>query len=96
MERATTRDVGQVGQRARYRHRHAVHVVEVHDRLEQAEGVRMSRVVEDVGGTARLDEPSGVHDGEPVAHLAHDGKVVADEHDGDAEAAAHVVHELAR
>ena len=74
MERTTGRHVGQVGQGAGYRPRHMVHVVEVHDRLEQAEGVGVGRSVEDGAGRPRLDEPSGVHDGEPVAYLAHDGQ----------------------
>src|SRR6185437_15984062 len=53
--------------------------VEPRDRAEQAPGVRMLRVVEDVPLGATLDDPAGVHDDDLVGDLGDDAQIVRDE-----------------
>ena len=47
--------------------------------FSSALGVRVPRVGEQLGGRRRLDDPAQVHDGDPVADVAHDRHVVGDE-----------------
>src|SRR5262245_25136217 len=53
--------------------------VDARDRLEQAPGVTVSGVGEDLLSRSTLDNPAGVHDEDPFAELADDGEVVTDE-----------------
>ena len=53
----------------------------------------MARVAEDRFAVALLHDPPQVHDRDAVAQVAHDGQVVRDEHDREAEAAAQVLEE---
>ena len=51
------------------------------DAAEQADGVRVPRVLEDRLDGTLLDEPAGVEDADAVAHLRDRAEVVADEED---------------
>ena len=48
---------------------------------QEADSVRMARVVEDVCRGAFLDQRTGVKDADAVAQFGDDGEVVADEED---------------
>ena len=56
--------------------------VEPRDRAEQAPGVRVLRVVEDVALRAALDDAAGVHDDDLVGDLGDDAEVVRDQDHG--------------
>ena len=55
------------------------------DAAQQADGVRMARVLEDRLDRALLDESPGVEHADAVAHLRDDAEVVADEEHGGVE-----------
>ena len=57
------------------------------DRVDERPGVRVPRVPEELVGVGDLDDPAEVHDGDPVAEVLHDGEVVRDEQDAQAELA---------
>src|ERR1700737_2617389 len=46
------------------------------DGRDQAPRVRVTRTLEDVSGARLLDDLAGVHDGDPLAHLAHDAEIM--------------------
>ena len=54
--------------------------VDARDRAEQAPGVRVLRVVEDLVDRALLDDPPRVHHGDAVGDVGHDAEVVRHEH----------------
>ena len=51
------------------------------DGAEEADGVRVARVVEDLLGGAFLDQATRVEHADSLAHLRDDGEVVTDEED---------------
>src|SRR3712207_4428075 len=53
--------------------------VDARDRAQQPPRVRMLRVVEDLVEGPLLDDPPGVHDGDPVRDVRHDAEVVGNE-----------------
>ena len=50
--------------------------------LQQPVGIGVLRIVEQRIHRTRFDDPAGVHDDHPVAHLAHDAEIVGDDDDG--------------
>ena len=60
-------------------------LLQVRDALQQALGVFVGRVVEDIVGEAAFDHLAGVHDGDAVAGAGHDAQVVGNEYDGHAQ-----------
>ena len=64
------------------------------DAADQAAGVGVPGVVEDVVGAALLDHAAGVHDGDAVGHLGDGAHVVGDHHDGHAELLLDVAHQV--
>jgi hypothetical protein len=50
----------------------------------------MASCTEDLVAAAALDDAALAHDGHHVAHVPHDGEVVADEEVGDAEVALEI------
>ena len=61
---------------------------------QQADGVGVARVLEDVAGRALLDQPPGVEHADAVAHVGDDAEVVADEEHARAELLAQVRDEV--
>ena len=55
--------------------------VEAGDAVEEAFGVEVGGVVEDVVDGAALDDAAGVHDGDFIAGFGNDAEVVGDEDD---------------
>ena len=78
--------LGPVGERRREprdrRQALRARAVEPGDRAEQAPGVGVLGVVEDLVERALLDDPAGVHDGDPVGDVGHDAEVVGDQDHG--------------
>ena len=68
--------------------------VEPRDRAEQAPGVRVLRVVEEVPLRAALDDPAGVHDEDLVGDLGDDAEVVRDQDHGRVEVVVQAVDQL--
>ena len=63
----------------------------VGDRRDETPRVRVLRPGEDVRGTTFLDDPPGVHDGDPVGDLGDDGEIVRHVHHRQAALAAQPV-----
>ena len=61
---------------------------------EQADGVGMLRVVEDLGRRALLDDLAGVHHADAIADAAHHTEVVGDQQDGSTGLFAQRRHEV--
>ena len=64
------------------------------DRVEQRLGVGMVRRVEDLRHRSRLDDPSGIHHRELVAHLGDDAEIVGDEDQREAVLALQVAQQV--
>ena len=64
------------------------------DGTEQAAGVLVAGVGEDLLGGALLDDLASVHDGDGVCHLGHEGEVVGDEDHREAELLAQLVEQV--
>ena len=64
------------------------------DGTEQAAGVLVAGVGEDLLGGALLDDLASVHDGDGVRHLGHEGEVVGDEDHRKAELLAQLVEQV--
>jgi len=62
--------------------------------LEERAGVGMERVVEQFALGGEFHDVSEVHDGYPVADVAHNGKVVGDEKVGQAEPVLEILEEV--
>ncbi len=61
---------------------------------QQSEGIRMTRVVEDVLGARVFGDPAGVHHHDPVGMARHQTEVVGDEHDGGAALLLKILQQL--
>ena len=64
------------------------------DAAQEADGVRMARIVQHLLGAALLDHLAGVQHADLRAHLADHAEVVADEQDGRVELGLEVVDEV--
>ena len=68
--------------------------VHARDRPEQPPRVRVLRVVEDLVERPLLDDPAGVHDGDPVRDVGHHAEVVGHEDHRRAGLVAQLAHAL--
>ena len=64
------------------------------DRAEQAAGVLVAGIGEDLLGGALLDHLAGVHHGDGMRHLGHEGEIVRDEDHREAELFAQFVEQV--
>ena len=93
MERAAGRDVDRARRLALDHRPDEFDLVQAWSCRQQRAGVGVARVAENRFAIALLDDPPQVHDRDAVAQVPHDGQVVRDEHDRQAEAAAQVLEE---
>src|SRR5918995_206949 len=68
--------------------------VHARDRPEQSPRVRVLRVVEDLVERALLDDPAGIHDGDPVSDVGHHAEVVGHQDDRRASLVTQLAHAL--
>ena len=93
MERAAGRDVDRARRLAFDHVPGELCLVQTRGGLEQGGGVGVARVTEHRLAVSLLDDPAEVHDRHAVREVAHDGKVVGDEDDREAEAGAQVLEQ---
>ena len=60
---------------------------------EQRACIGMPWTLEHVSGGGGLDDASQIHDGDPIAETAHDGKIVTDEEIGQPQSAAQIAQQ---
>src|SRR5579884_376331 len=72
----------------------APRLVDARHRAQQAEGVGMPWIAEQVLGRRLLDDVAGVHDGDPVTDARHHAQVVSDQDQRHAQLAAEPVDEV--
>ena len=54
----------------------------------------MQRIVEELVDIGHLDDAAEIHDGDPLAEMAHDGEIVGDEEVGELEALAQILEQV--
>ena len=79
IERASRRDVHQVGRQAANRGECVALLIKSRDRVEQALGVGMGRLGVQLKGVSLLHDAAGVHHGDPIRHVGHHAEVVSDQ-----------------
>ena len=68
--------------------------VQLGDGVDQTLGVLVTRLVEDLVGSAVLHNVAGVHDGDLLAHGSHNAQIVGDHDDAHAQLLAQILHQL--
>src|SRR5579862_7285286 len=69
-------------------------VVKLYGRVDEPAGIGVAWVVDQLLGRAPLDDAARVHDRHVRAEIAHNGEVMANQHDGQAEPPAQAVEQL--
>ena len=94
IECATGRRVQRIGYLAAHRRAGATGVVHLGNRIQQHAGVRVARSGKQLLLVGDLHQATEIHHAHLIAHVPHDGQVVADEQIGQLPLALQVLHDV--